>query len=130
MVINKRESTRFMNFNYIKSFIEYSNNMNDIYKNIDEYNPDEKQKILIMFDDMITDIFSNNKLNPTKTELFIKGRKQNISLVFITQSYFAVSRNIKLSSTCYFILQLNKLQLIIHLILNLETLWFFTKKMY
>ena len=130
MVINKRESTRFMNFNYIKSFIEYSNNMNDIYKNIDEYNPDEKQKILIMFDDMIIDIFSNNKLNPTKTELFIKGRKQNISLVFITQSYFAVSRNIKLSSTCYFILQLNKLQLIIHLILNLETLWFFTKKMY
>ena len=130
MVINKRESTGFMNFNYIKSFIEYSNNMNDIYKNIDEYNPDEKQKILIMFDDMIIDIFSNNKLNPTKTELFIKGRKQNISLVFITQSYFAVSRNIKLSSTCYFILQLNKLQLIIHLILNLETLWFFTKKMY
>ena len=122
MVINKRESTRFMNFNYIKSFIEYSNNMNDIYKNIDEYNPDEKQKILIMFDDMIIDIFSNNKLNPTKTELFIKGRKQNISLVFITQSYFAVSRNIKLSSTCYFILQLNKLQLIIHLILNIETL--------
>ena len=111
-----------MNFNYIKSFIEYSNNMNDIYKNSDEYNPDEKQKLLIMFDDMITDIFSNNKLNPTKTELFIKGRKQNISLVFITQSYFAVSRNIKLSSTCYFILQLNKLQLIIHLILNLETL--------
>ena len=122
MVINKRESTGFMNFNYIKSFIEYSNNMNDIYKNIDEYNPDEKQKILIMFDDMITDIFSNNKLNPTKTELFIKGRKRNISLVFITQSYFAVSRNIKLSCPCYFILQLNKLQLIIHLILNLETL--------
>ena len=64
-----------MNFNYIKSFIEYSNNMNDIYKNSDEYNPDEKQKLLIMFDDMITDIFSNNKLNPTKTELFIRGRK-------------------------------------------------------
>ena len=58
--------------------------MNDIYKNIEEYNPNKEQKILIVFDDMIADMLSNKKLNPIVTELFIRGRKLNISLVFIT----------------------------------------------
>ena len=80
-------------------FIEYSNDMDDIYKNIDEYNPNKKRKILIVFDDMITDMLSNKKLNPTVTELFIKGIRLNISLVFITQSYIAVPRNIRLNFT-------------------------------
>ena len=67
--------------------------MNDIYKNIENYNPSKKQKILIVFDDMIAmitwwyDMISNKKLNPVVIELFISGRKFNISLVFITQSY-------------------------------------------
>ena len=60
--------------------------MDDIYKNIEEYNPIKKQKILIVFDDMIAELLSNKKLNPIVTELFIRGRKLNISLVFITQS--------------------------------------------
>ena len=68
--------------------------MDNIYENIEECNPNKKRKILIVFDDMIADILSNKKLNPVVTELFIRGRKQNISLVFITQSYFAVSKNI------------------------------------
>ena len=80
-------------------FIEYSNDMDDIYKNIDEYNPNKKRKILIVFDDMITDMLSNKKLNPTVTELFIKGIRLNISPVFITQSYIAVPRNIRLNFT-------------------------------
>ena len=80
-------------------FIEYSNDMDDIYKNIDEYNPNKKRKILIVFDDMITDMLSNKKLNPTVTELFIKGIRLNISLVFITQSYIAVPRSIRLNFT-------------------------------
>ena len=76
--------------------------MNDIYKNIEEYNPNKKQKILIVFDDMTADMLSNQKLNPIVTELFIGGRKLNISLVFITQSFFAVPKNIRLNSTYYF----------------------------
>ena len=68
--------------------------MVDIYKNIEDYNPNKKRKILIGFDDMIADMLSNKKLNTIVTELFIRGRKLNISLVFITQSYFAVSNDI------------------------------------
>ena len=70
--------------------------MGDIYKNIEERNPNKKRKILIVFDDMIADMLSNKKLNPIVTELFIRSRKLNISLVFIAQSYFAVSKNIRL----------------------------------
>ena len=68
--------------------MEYSNDMECIYKNIENYNPGKKRKILIVFDDIIADIISNKKLNPIVTELFIRGRKLNISIVFITQSYF------------------------------------------
>ena len=62
--------------------------MNDIYKNIEEYNPNKKLKILTVFNDMIADMFHNKQLNPIVTELFIRGRNSNISLVFIKQSYF------------------------------------------
>ena len=77
--------------------------MDVIYINIEDYNPNEKRKILTVFDDMIADMLSNKKLNPVVTELFITGRKVNFSLVFITQSHFAVSKNIRLNSTHYFI---------------------------
>ena len=76
--------------------------MDDIYKNIEEYNPNKKRKILVVFDDMIAGMLSNKKLNPIVTELITGGRKLNISLVFITQSYFAVPKNIRLTSTYYF----------------------------
>ena len=76
--------------------------MDDIYENIEEYNPDNEQKILIVFDDMIADMLSNKKLNPVVTELLIRGRKLNISLAFITQSYFAVPKIIRLNSTILF----------------------------
>ena len=66
--------------------------MDGIYKNIEEYNPCKKRKILIVFDNMIADMLSNKKLNPIVMELFIRGRKLNISLVFITQSYFAAPK--------------------------------------
>ena len=70
--------------------------MNDIYKNIEEYNPIKTCKILTFFDDMIADMLSNKKVNLIVAELLIRGRKLNIFHVFITQSYFAVPRNIKL----------------------------------
>ena len=68
--------------------------MEDVCKNIKNYNPVKKRKILIVFDDMITDMINNKKLNPVVTELFIRGRKLNISIVFITQSYFKVSKDV------------------------------------
>ena len=73
-------------FNDPKAFIEYSNDMQDVYENIEDYNPGKKCKVLTLFDDMIADMINNNKLNPIVTELFIRGRKLNISIVFITQS--------------------------------------------
>ena len=68
--------------------------MQGIYKNIDDYNLRNKRKVLIVFDDMIADMI-NNKLNPIVTELFIRGRKLNISIVFITQSYFKVPKDVR-----------------------------------
>ena len=84
-LINKRETVGINHFNDPKAFIEYSNGMHDVYKDINEYNPDKEIKILIVFDDMIADMIHNKKLNAIVTELFIRGRKLNISLVFITQ---------------------------------------------
>ena len=79
--------------------------MDDISKTIDEYNLNKKRKILIVFYDMIADMLNNKKLNKIVTELFIRGGK-NISLVFITQFYFAVTKNISLNSTHYFIMKI------------------------
>ena len=76
----------------LKAFIEYSNDMDDIYKNIEKYNPNKKRKILIVFDDAIADILSNKELIPVVTEFFIEDRKRNISLIFITQSCYSVSK--------------------------------------
>ena len=85
--INKRESTGLNYLDDSNAFSEYSNDMDDIYKNLEEYTPNKKQKILIVFDDMIADMLNKKKLNPVVTELFIRGRKLNISFVIITQSY-------------------------------------------
>ena len=85
--INKRESTGLNYLDDSNAFSDYSNDMDDIYKNLEEYTPNKKQKILIVFDDMIADMLNKKKLNPVVTELFIRGRKLNISFVIITQSY-------------------------------------------
>ena len=85
-LIYKRESTGLKYFNDPKAFIEYSNDMQDIYKNINEYNPGKKRKILIVFGNMIADMINNKKLNSVVTGLFSRGRKLNISLVFITRN--------------------------------------------
>ena len=75
--------------------MQYSNDMQDAYKNIKDYNPGKKRKILVVFDDMIADMISNNKLNPIVTELFIRGRNLNTSIAFITQSYFKVPKDVR-----------------------------------
>ena len=73
--------------------------MDNIYENSEEYNPMKKHKILIVFDNIIADMLSNKQLNPIVTELFIRGKKLNISLVFVIQSYFAVLKNSRLHPT-------------------------------
>ena len=86
--------------------------MHGVYKNIDEYNPDKENKILIVFDDMIADMILNKKLNSITTKLFIRGRKLNTSLVFITQSYFKVPKDIRLNTSHFFIAKIpNKREL-------------------
>ena len=105
LLINKRKSTGLKSFNNAKAFIGYSDDMDDIYKIIEEYNPKKNRKILIVFNDMIADMLSNEKLDPIVTELFIRETKSNIYLVFITQSYFAVPKNFRLNSTHYFVMK-------------------------
>ena len=105
-LINKREGVGIDHFNDPKAFIEYSNDMRDVYKNINYYNPDKENKILIVFDDMIADMIHNKKLDSIVTELFIRGRKLNISLVFITQSYFKVPKVVRLNTTHFFIVKI------------------------
>ena len=84
-LINKREKVGLDHFNDPKAFMEYSNDIQDVYKNIEDQHPGKKRKILIAFDVMIADMINNKKLNPIVIELFIRGRKLNISIVFITQ---------------------------------------------
>ena len=103
-LITKRKSTDLKHFNDSKTFIEYSNDIDNIYKNIEDYNSNKNHKILIVFDDMIDNIISNEKLNPIVTELFIRGRKLSISLILFTLYYLAVSKNIRLNSTPYFLM--------------------------
>ena len=106
--INKRESTWLKHLNDSKAFIEYSNDM----ENVEDYNPNKKRKILISFDDMIAKILNNKKLSPIVTELFIRGRKLSISLVFISLYYFLVPKNIRINFTHYFIIKIpNKQEL-------------------
>ena len=101
-----------INLNNPKAFIEYSNDMNDVYKNISKYNPDKENKLLIVFDDMIADMINNKKLNSMITELFIRGRKLNISPIFITWSYLKVPKDVRLNTTHFFIMKIpNKREL-------------------
>ena len=104
-LINKREYVGINHLNDPKPFL-------DVYKNIDNYNRDKENKILIVFDDMIADMINNKKLNSIVTELFIRCRKLNISLVFISQSYFKVPKDVRNNSTYFFIMKIpNKIKL-------------------
>ena len=114
-LINKREGVGIDHFNDPKTFIEYSKDMHDVYKNIDEYNSDKEKKILIVFGDMIADMIHNKKLNSIVIELFRKlklnkGRKLNISLVFIIHSYFKIPKDVRLKILASFLLQKSRIK--------------------
>ena len=84
--------------------MDYSNDMQNVYKNIEDYNPDKERNVLIVFEDIIADMINKKKqLNPIVTELFIRGRKLNISIVFITQPYFKVPKDVRLNFTHFLI---------------------------
>ena len=100
-LIKKREDAGMKNLNDPSAFTEYSNTTGDAYSNFDDYNPRRKRKILIVFDDIIADIMTNKRFQAIINELFFRCRKLNISLVFITQSYFSVPKEVRLNSTHY-----------------------------
>ena len=111
-VINKRESTGLKHFNDPKAFIEYSNDMQNVYKNIEEYNTDKEPKLLLVLDDMFADMVNNKKTKLNNNQTFIRDRKLNISIVFITQSYFKLPKDVGLNSTHFFIINIpNKREL-------------------
>ena len=111
-LINIREKVGTDHYDDLTAYIEYLNDMHDVYANIDEYNPDIENKILLVFDDMIADLINNRKLDSIVAKLFIRGRKLNISLVFITQSYFKVPKDVRLNTSHFFIAKiLNKREL-------------------
>ena len=119
-LINKGEGVGIDHFHDPKAFIEYSNDMRDVYKNIDEYNHDKENKVLIVFDNMIAPMINNKKLDSVVTRLFIRGRKFSISLAFITQSYFKVPKNVRLNTTHKMEENFKKLRETIHSILALR----------
>ena len=106
-LIKNRENAGIKHLNDSKAFIDCSNTMDDVYENIDDYNPNRKRKILIIFDDMIVDIMTNKKFQAIIKELFVRCRKLNSFLVFITQSYFFVQKDMRLNSMHYLIMKIN-----------------------
>ena len=96
-MLKKREKVGIKHSNDLKAFIECSNTMDHVYENIDDYNPNRQRKSLIVFDDMIADNMTNKKFQAIIKEIFIRRRKLNISLVFITQSYFSVPKDVRLN---------------------------------
>ena len=117
-LIKKREDAGTKHFSHPNAFIECSNTMDDVYENINDYNPNRKRKILIVFDDMIADIMTNKKFQAIIKELFIRCRKLNISLVFITQSYFSVPKDVRLNSTHNLIMKINNRKELLNIAIN------------
>ena len=105
-LINKREQAGKKNLNDPHAFMEYSNDMDDVLDYINNYNKNRDKRVLIVFDDMIVDIMSSKKFKAIIKELFIKCRKFNIFIVFITQSYFRTPKDARLNSTHYVIMKI------------------------
>ena len=102
-LIKIREKVGIDHHNDPRAYIEYSNDIRDVYKNINYYDPDKENKILIVFDYMIAHMINNKNLNSVVTELFIRGKKLNISVVFITESYFKFPKDVRLNTTHFFV---------------------------
>ena len=106
-LINKREQEGIKNLNDPHAFIEYPNDMNEVLENINNYNKNRDEKVLIIFDDMIADIMRSEKFKAIVKELFIRFRKLNISIVFITQSYFRTPKDVRLNRIQYILMKIS-----------------------
>ena len=107
-LIEKRKNIGIKQFNDPNAFIGCSNTIDDVYEDTDDYNLSQgrERKKLVVFDDMIADIMTNRRFQAIIKELFIRCRKLNISLVFMTQSYFSVPKDLRLNSTHYLIMKI------------------------
>ena len=105
-LINKREQAGITNLNDPNAFIEYSDDMNDVVDDINNYNKNRDKKVLIVFDDMIADIEYNKNFKQINKELFYRACKINVSIVFITQSYFRALKDARLNSTHYILMKI------------------------
>ena len=105
-LINKREQAGIKNLNDPHTFIEYSDNMNDVYADISNYNKKRENKVLIVFDDMIADIEYSKNFKKMIKELFYRDRKMIMSIVFITQCYFRALKDVRLNSTHYILMKI------------------------
>ena len=105
-LINIREQAGIKNLNDPKAFIEYSDDMNDALDNINNYNKNRDKTVLIVFDDMIADIMRSEKFKAIVKDLFIRCRKLNVSIIFITQSYFRTPTDARLNSTHYILMKI------------------------
>ena len=111
-LINKREQAGIKNLNDPHAFIEYSDDMDDVLDDINNHNKNRDKKVLIVFDDMIADIEYNKKFKRRIKELFYRARKINVSIIFITQSYFRALKDARLNSTHYILMKIgNKKEL-------------------
>ena len=90
LLINRRKKVGIKKLKTSTAFIDYSQTIDDVYENLKDYDPLKKRKVLIVFDDMIADVEDNKKSSPIVIELFLRGTNLNLSLVFISQSYFKV----------------------------------------
>ena len=104
-LVRKRVKVGLKHYRDPKNFIECQKDIQDLHKNIEEYNPEKKRKVLKDFDDMIADIIGNKKLNPIVAELFFRDRKLDISIAFIKQLYFKVPKEVRLSTANLFIMK-------------------------
>ena len=101
LLIKGTEKVGTKNFKNPKTFFDYSQTIEGVCKNLGGYNPTKKRRMSIVFDDMIIDMKSNKKLCPRAIELFLRGRKLNILLVFILQLFFKAPKTIRLNTTHY-----------------------------
>ena len=118
LLIDRREKAGINFNNDPAAFIEYSNSMDDIFSETEEYNKKRKRKALIIFDDMISHVMSDKKAHQILKHLFISCRKLNISLCFLTQSYFSVPKGVRLNCTHYIIFKLNKKRELQNIVIN------------
>ena len=105
-LINKREQAGIKNLNNPHAFIEYLSDMSDVLEDINNYNKNRNKKVLVIFDDMIADIMRSEKFKVIVKGLFIRCRKLNISIVFITQSYFRTPKDARLNSAHYILMKI------------------------